>query len=69
MKIRTIGIDVAKEGFGLHAGDVHGKVLLQTRVPRKRLLSRLMRLEPCLVGIEACGSAHYTGQPGQRFAA
>ena len=58
MKIRTIGIDLAKEVFGLHAVDVYGKVLLHTRVPRKRLLSGLTRLEPCLVGMEACGSAH-----------
>lgn len=67
MKIRTIGIDLAKEVFGLHAVDVHGKVLLHTRVPRKRLLSRLTRLEPCLVGMEACGSAHYWAREIERL--
>ena len=46
MKIRTIGIDLAKEVFGLHAVDVYGKVLLHTRVPRKRLLSRLTGWSP-----------------------
>src|ERR1700687_5937417 len=63
MKIRTIGIDLAKEVFGLHAVDVHGKVLLHTRVPRKRLT----RLEPCLVGMEACGSAHYWAREIERL--
>jgi transposase len=67
MKIRTIGIDLAKEVFGLHAVDVHGKVLLHTLVPRKRLLSRLTRLEPCLVGMEACGSAHYWAHEIERL--
>jgi transposase len=67
MKIRTIGIDLAKEVFGLHAVDVHGQVLLHTRVPRKRLLSRLARLEPYLVGMEACGSAHYWAREIERL--
>ena len=67
MKIRTIGIDLAKEVFGLHAVDVYGKVLLHTRVPRKRLLSGLTRLEPCLVGMEACGSAHYWAREIERL--
>ncbi len=59
MKIKTIGIDLAKDVFGVHGVDARGKALVHRRVTRKHLLGLLAKLEPCLVGMEACGSAHH----------
>jgi transposase len=59
MKVKTIGIDLAKEVFGVHGVDARGKSLVHKRVSRKHLLGLLAKLEPCLVGMEACGSAHH----------
>ncbi len=59
MKVKIIGIDLAKETFGLHGVDGHGRVVVHKRVTRKQLLGLLAKLEPCLVGMEACGSAHH----------
>jgi transposase len=59
VKVTTIGIDVAKDVFGLHGIDGEGWVAFKKRLVRSRLLEFLSKLPPCLVGIEACSSAHY----------
>jgi len=59
MKVKTIGIDLAKEVFGVHGVDARGKSLVHKRVSRKHLLGLLAKLKPCLVGMEARGSAHH----------
>jgi hypothetical protein len=59
VKVKTLGIDLAKETFGLHGVDALGRVAVHRRVTRKQLVDFLVKLEPCLVGMEACGSAHY----------
>jgi transposase len=59
VKVKTLGIDLAKETFGLHGVDALGRVVVHKRVTRKQLRGFLVKLEPCLVGMEACGSAHY----------
>ena len=59
MKITTIGIDLAKNVFQLHGVDSHGKVALRRKIERAKMLPFFAQLEPCLIGIEACGSAHY----------
>jgi transposase len=59
MKITTIGIDLAKTRFQLHGVDKHGKAELRKQLKRKDVLSFFANLEPCLIGMEACGSAHY----------
>jgi transposase len=59
MKVKIIGIDLAKDVFGVHGVDARGKALVHRRVTRKHLLGLLAKLEPCLVGMEACGSAHH----------
>jgi transposase len=59
MKITTIGIDLAKTVFQVHGVDKHGKVGLRKQLKRKDVLSFFANLEPCLIGMEACGSAHY----------
>ena len=59
MKITTIGIDLAKMIFQAHGVDERGKVGLRKQLKRKDVLSFFANLEPCLIGMEACGSAHY----------
>ena len=59
MKITTIGIDLAKALFQIHGVDEHGKVVLRTQLKRKDMAKYFANLEPCLIGMEACGSAHY----------
>jgi len=57
--ITTIGLDLAKNIFQIHAADSEGNPVLKKRVRRGQLLGFFAKLEPCLVGMEACGSAHY----------
>jgi transposase len=59
MKINTCGIDLAKAAFQIHGVDQHGKVGLRKQLKRSQMLPFFVRLEPCLIGMEACGSAHY----------
>jgi transposase len=70
VEITTIGIDLAKNVFGVHGVDAGGRVTVRTRLARDRLLEYLGNVPPCLVGLEACGSSHYwarkIGQLGHR---
>jgi transposase len=62
MRVKTLCIDLAKETFGLHELDGRGRVVVHKRITRKHLVGFPVKLEPCLVGMEACGSAHYWGR-------
>jgi transposase len=57
--IATIGIDLGKSVFQLHGVDAAGEVVLQRAVKRRGLLAFLAKLPACLVGMEACATAHY----------
>src|SRR3989337_501062 len=59
MKITTIGIDLAKSLFQVHGVDERGEARLRKRLKRKDIVSFFANLEPCVIGMEACGSAHY----------
>ena len=67
MHITTIGLDLAKNTFQVHAIDAAGQVVLQRKLRRAGVLSFFAKLPPCLVGLEACGSAHYWGRELARF--
>ena len=58
-KITTIGVDLAKKVFQVHGVDCEGKVVVARKLRRKEVLTFFAKLAPCLVGMEACGSAHY----------
>src|SRR5277367_1372454 len=58
-EVSTIGLDIAKSVFQLHGVDVDGAVVIRKRVSRAKVLEFFAALPPCLVGIEACPSAHY----------
>lgn len=59
MKITTIGIDLAKAVFQIHGVNEQGKVVLRKRLNRSEMASFFANIEPCLIGMEACGSAHH----------
>ncbi|MBC2650166.1 IS110 family RNA-guided transposase [Novosphingobium aerophilum] len=59
MEITTIGLDIAKNVFQLHGVDGDGRAVLRRKVKRDQLLALLGDLEPCLIGIEACATAHH----------
>jgi transposase len=54
-----IGLDLAKNVFQVHAVDAAGKPVLRKQLRRAQVLKFFGGLEPCAVGMEACGSAHY----------
>jgi transposase len=58
-EITTIGIDLAKHVFQLHGIDGAGKVVVCRRLRRSQVAAFFATLPPCLVGMEACGSAHF----------
>jgi transposase len=58
-KISTIGLDLAKSVFQVHGVTESGEVVVERKLRRAPLLSWFARLPACLVGIEACGTAHY----------
>lgn len=59
MEITTLGIDLAKTVFQLHGVDVSGTVVLQKKLRCGAVLDFLSRLEPCLIGMEACPTSHF----------
>jgi len=60
--VTSVGLDLAKHVFFVHAVDAAGKVVVARALRRRELLSFFASLPPCLVGMEACGSAHHWGR-------
>ena len=59
MEITTIGLDIAKHVFQVHGVDKSGQAVLRRKLQRADVLGFFEALAPCLVGIEACGTAHH----------
>lgn len=59
MSIKTIGLDLAKNVFQVHAVDERGQVVLRKTLRRSEVLRFFANFRACLIGMEACGSAHY----------
>ena len=59
MKSTTVGIDLAKNVFQVHGVDERGKPVLRRQLKRKDVVSFFANLPPCVIGMEACGSAHF----------
>ena len=58
----TVGVDLAKNLFQIHAIGADGKVLVRRQLRRAEVLKFFSALPPCLVGMEACASAHHWGR-------
>jgi len=62
MNVTIIGLDIAKSVFQVHGEDAEGRVVIQKRLGRKGMTAFFVKLSPCLVALEACGTAHYWGR-------
>jgi len=58
-EITTIGLDVAKHVFQVHGIDAQGTTVLRKRLRRGQVLAFFSRIPRCVVGLEACATAHY----------
>src|SRR5215468_10928293 len=58
-EVTTIGLDLAKHVFQVHGVDAEGATVLRKQLRRAQVLAFFSRLPPCLVGLEACATAHY----------
>jgi transposase len=58
-EVSTIGLDIAKSVFQVHGVDADGAVVIRKRISRAKVLEFFAAVSPCLVGIEACPSAHH----------
>ena len=67
MKITTIGIDLAKNVFQAHGVNEHGKTEKKKQLKRGQVAEFFANLSPCLIGMEACGSAHYWARKLEGF--
>jgi transposase len=61
-EVSTIGLDIAKSVFQVHGVDDAGAVVIRRRIGRSKVLEFFATLSPCLIGIEACPSAHHWGR-------
>ncbi|WP_157671038.1 IS110 family transposase [Chitinibacter sp. GC72] len=67
MSIATIGLDLAKQVFQLHCVDAQGKTVLSKQLSRQQLAPFFANLPSCLIGMEACGSAHFWARKLESF--
>ena len=65
MQVTTVGLDLAKRIFQVHGVDAAGKVVIRRRLQRSEIAAFFADLPACLVGIEACATAHYWAQEGE----
>jgi transposase len=59
LPVTTVGLDLAKHVFQVHGVDASGRVVVANAIRRNKLLEFFASLAPCLVGLEASGSAHH----------
>src|SRR5215475_711118 len=59
MQVTTIGLDIAKNVFQVHGIDANEKVVVRKQLRRSQVIAFFAALPPCLVGMEACATAHY----------
>jgi transposase len=67
MKVTTVGLDLAKNVFQLHGVDESGKPAPKKQLKRQQMAEFFAKLPACLIGMEACGSAHYWARKLQGF--
>jgi transposase len=59
MQVTTIGLDIAKNVFQVHGIDTEEKVVVRKQLRRSQVIAFFKALSPCLIGMEACATAHY----------
>ena len=58
-EVITIGVDLAKNIFQVHGIDAEGTVIFRRQLRRSQVLPFFKKQPPCLVGMEACATAHF----------
>src|SRR5512132_1050391 len=66
-EVSTIGLDIAKSVFQIHGVNAAGAVVMRKRITRAKLLEFFAALPSCLIGIEACPTAHHWSRQLQRL--
>ena len=67
MQVTTVGLDLAKNIFQVHGISADGTVAFNRSLRRSQLLPFFENLEPCLIGMEACGSSHHWARQFQKL--
>ncbi len=67
MKVTTLGLDLAKNVFQIHGINELGKLVIKKQLKRNQMAEFFVNLPPCLIGMEACGSAHHWARKLQGF--
>ena len=57
--ISTIGLDIAKSVFQVHAISEAGEIVVRRQLKRRQVLQFFAAMRPCLIGMEACATAHH----------
>ena len=65
--IKAVGIYLANLVFSIHAIDEHDKCKLRKTVKRNKLLAEIVKLPPCIIGMEACSGAYYWAREFTKF--
>jgi len=63
MNITTVGLDLAKNVFQVHGIDATGDIVVRRQLRRSHVRAFFAGLVPCLIGMEACGTAHFYLEP------
>jgi len=58
-EISINGLDLAKSVFQIHAADAEGRCVLRRQLKRSQVLTFFAKQKPCVVAMEACGTAHH----------
>ena len=67
MDVTTVGVDLAKQVFQVHGVSERGSVLIRKQLKRAQVERFFATLAPCLVGMEACASAHHWARRIQAY--
>lgn len=67
MTISIVGLDIAKSVFQVHGEDAGGRVVVQRRLSRAKMMQFFQKLPRCVVALEACGTSHFWGRTLQAF--
>ncbi len=67
MQVTTVGLDLAKNIFQMHGVTADGTVAFNKSLRRSQLLGFFKNLEPCLIGMEACGSSRHWARQFQKL--
>lgn len=61
-EVSIVGVDLAKQVFQVHGAAADGRVLFRKKLSRPQFAKFMATLPPCIVAMEACGTAHYWGR-------